>query len=220
MAEVRVKRSLGVLVMMTFILGWAGTFLAQAPKHVKVLLEFRRSGGERREAVQGSGRVVITEKGSARPAGRLGAAGTQARVEQSTGIFTIVPDGGDATLNVATQVPYPQVVFYTNYGTGAGYLAAGVMFKDVGTSLKVSATVLPGNHVRVRLTPRISYFSADGSGTIEFTEASTELVVPNGRPVVLGGATTQTHEVTRRILGFGESQIGSRTTVVLTATLE
>ena len=60
----------------------------------------------------------------------------------------------------------------------------------------------------------------DGSGTIEFTEASTELVVPSGRPVVLGGATTQMHEVTRQILGFRQSQAGSETTVVLIATVQ
>jgi len=74
--------------------------------------------------------------------------------------------------------------------------------------------------VRVSLTPMISHFSADGSGTIEFTEAATELVVPSGRPVVLGGATTQMHEVTRQILGFRQSQAGSETTMVLIATVQ
>lgn len=121
---------------------------------------------------------------------------------------------------MATQVPYPQVAFYRDYATGAGYLASGIAFKDVGTSLKVRATVLPGNQVRVRLTPMISYFSADGSGTIEFAEAATELVVASGRPVVLGGATAKTHEVTRRILGFRERQAGSGTTILLTATIQ
>jgi hypothetical protein len=187
---------------------------------VKVSVEFRQSGTQSREGVQGSGRVVITEKGGARPSGRLRAESRETRVQQSTGIFTIVPDGGEATLIVATQVPYPQVAFYRDYATGVGYVATGVAFKDVGTSLLVRASVLPGNQVRVRLTPRISYFSADGSGTIEFTEASTELVVASGRPVVLGGATTKMHEVTRQILGFRERQVGSETTVLLTATVE
>jgi len=182
-------------------------------------VEFRQSGTQSRDAIQGSGRVVITERGSGRSSGRLGVDSRETRTQQSTGVFTLVRDGGEATLTVATQVPYPQVAFYQDYATGAGYVASGVTFKNVGTSFKVSATILPGNQIRVRLTPMISHFAADGSGTIEFTEASTELVVPSGRPVVLGGATTQLHEVTRQILGFSTRQAGQETLVTLTATI-
>jgi len=67
-----------------------------------------------------------------------------------------------------------------------------VAFRDVGTALKVRASLLPGDRIRVRLTPTISYFSADGSGTIEFTEASTDVIVPNDRAVLLAGSTTET----------------------------
>jgi type II secretory pathway component GspD/PulD (secretin) len=94
-----------------------------------------------------------------------------------------------------------------------------VQFRDVGTSLKVRAAILPGNQVRVRLTPTVSWFSADGSGVIEVNEASTELVVPSGRPVMLGGATTQTHELTRRILGYRAGESSTETTMALTATI-
>jgi hypothetical protein len=71
----------------------------------------------------------------------------------------------------------------------------------------------------VRLTPTISWFAADRSGAIEVNEASTELIVPSGRPVVLGGATTQTHELTRRILGYRASETATETTMALTATI-
>jgi type II secretory pathway component GspD/PulD (secretin) len=103
--------------------------------------------------------------------------------------------------------------------TGAGYVTGGVEFKDVGTSLKVGAVILPGNQVKVRLTPTISWLSADRSGVIEVNEASTELVVPSGRRVVLGGATTQTHELTRRILGYRASETATETTMALIATI-
>lgn len=219
--EERARYLLAVVVVgSTLVATSFGLLQAQSPTRVKVVVEFRQSGAQSRDAVQGSGRVVITERGSARSSGRLEADSRETRVQQSTGIFTIVQDGGEAALTVATQVPYPQAAFYRDYATGAGYVASGVAFKDVGTSLKVRATVLPGNQVRVRLTPVISHFSADGSGTIEFTEASTELVVGSGRPVVLGGATTQLHEVTRQILGFRDRQAGSETGVVLTATIQ
>ena len=89
----------------------------------------------------------------------------------------------------------------------------------MGTSLKVGATILAGNQVKVRLTPTISWFSVDKAGVIEVTEASTELVIPSGRPVVLGGATTQTHELTRRILGYRAGESATETTMALTATI-
>lgn len=223
LGEVKGRRravGLAVLAMALLLLPWAGGAGAQEGKRVKVSIEFRQSGIQSRDAVQGGGRVVITEKGSARSSGRLGADSRETRTQQSTGIFTIVRDGGEAAMTVATQVPYPQVTFYRDYATGAGYVATGVEFREVGTSLKVAASILSGNQVRVRLTPRISFFSPDRSGTIEFTEASTEVVVPSGRPLVVGGSTSQLHELTRQILGFRERQAGSETTIILTATIQ
>jgi hypothetical protein len=208
-------RALAVFVVL--LGGWLPV-AAQSSKQVKVLFEFRQSSTQSRGAVDGSGQVVITDRG-ARSMGGVAVDSTQRRTQSSTGIFTLVQDGGESTLIVASQVPYPQVAFYRDYLTGAGYAVSGVEFKDVGTSLKVGATVLPGNQVRVRLTPTISWFSADRSGVIEATEASTTLVVPSGQPVVLGGATTRTHELTRRILGYRASESGSETLMTLTATV-
>jgi hypothetical protein len=204
-------------VFVVLLGGWLPV-AAQSSKQVKVLFEFRQSSTQSRGAVDGSGQVVITDRG-ARSMGGVAVDSTQRRTQSSTGIFTLVQDGGESTLIVASQVPYPQVAFYRDYLTGAGYAVSGVEFKDVGTSLKVGATVLPGNQVRVRLTPTISWFSADRSGVIEATEASTTLVVPSGQPVVLGGATTRTHELTRRILGYRASESGSETLMTLTATV-
>ena len=210
---------LAFLLAVILLAVWPAPLQAQGDKLIKVVVEFRQSGTQSRDAAQGSGRVVITEKGSTRSSARLDAGSRETRVQQSTGIFTLVRDGGEAALTVATQVPYPEAIYYQDYATGAGYVVTGVAFKDVGTSLKVSASILPGNQIRVRLTPMISQFSANAPGTIEFTEASTELIVPSGRPVVLGGTTTQLHEVTRQILGFRQQHAGQDTTIVLTATI-
>lgn len=198
--------------------GSHGAATAQSGKQVRVSFEFRQTSTQNRDAVDGSGRVIITDRG-ARSSGRVGVDSTQRRVQTSTGMFTIVQDGGESTLLVASQIPYSQVTYYRDYLTGAGYVTTGVQFKDVGTSLKVGAAILPGNQVRVRLTPTISWLSADRSGVIEVNEASTELVVPSGRPVMLGGATTQTHELTRRILGYRASDTATETTMALTATI-
>ncbi len=196
------------LVLVTFS-GSLGDATAQSGKQVRVSFEFRQTSTQNRDAVEGR----------TRSSGRVGVDSTQRRVQTSSGMFTIVHDGGESTLLVASQIPYSQVTYYRDYLTGAGYVATGVQFKDVGTSLKVRAAILPGNQVKVRLTPAISWLSADRSGVIEVAEASTELVVPSGRPVVLGGATTQTHELTRRILGYRAGETATETTMALTATI-
>jgi len=205
-----------ILVLLAGSPGYPG---AQSGKQVRVVFDFRQSSTQNRDAVDGSGRVIITDRGGTRASGRVGVDSTQRRTQTSTGIFTIVQDGGESTLLVASQIPYSQVTFYRDYLTGAGYLATGVQFKDVGTGLKVGAVILPGNQVKVRLTPTISWLSPDKSGVIEVNEASTELIVPSGRPVVLGGTTTQTHELTRRILGYRASETATETTMALTATI-
>ena len=207
------------LVLVALVSGMPRPAPAQGGKQVKVNFDFHQASTQSRDAVQGGGRVTITERGSARPSGRVGVESTERKVTQTRGIFTIVQDGGESTLLVATQVPYSQVTLYRDWLTGAGLVASSVQFKDVGTSLKVRATILPGNQVRVRVTPSISWFSADHAGSIEVTQASTEVVVPNGRPVQIGGATTKLHEVTRQILGFGASQSAGETLMTLTATV-
>lgn len=207
------------LVLFLLAAGGPAPLAAQSGKQVKVSLDFRQSGTQSRDAVQGGGRVIITERGSVRPSGRVGVESSERRVTQTRGIFTLVQDGGESTLLVASQVPYTQVTFYRDWLTGAGLLATSIQFRDVGTSLKVRALILPRDQVRVRVTPSISWFSTDSAGTIEVNEASSELVVPNGRPVQIGGATTAMHELTRQLLGVGQSQSVSETLMTLTATV-
>ena len=206
-------------LILVLLAGAPGYAAAQSGKQVRVAVDFRQSSTQNRDAADGSGRVIITDRGGTRASGRVGVDSTQRRTQTSTGIFTIVQDGGESTLLVASQIPYSQVMFYRDYLTGAGYLATGVQFKDVGTALKVGAVILPGNQVKVRLTPTICWLSPEKSGVIEVNEASTELIVPSGRPVVLGGTTTQTHELTRRILGYRASETSTETTMALTATI-
>jgi hypothetical protein len=163
---------------------------------------------------------VIIRRGTVHPSGRLTAGDRQTTVQRSTGIFTLVQDGGESSLSVATQVPYNQLAYYHNYATGGGYIQSQIVFTQVGTSLRVHANVLPDNQIRVRLTPRISYFSPERSGAIDFTEATTELIVPSGQPAPFGGSTTTMHEITRQILGYRDRASSSTTNLVLTATIQ
>jgi Bacterial type II and III secretion system protein len=213
------KIVLKLAVALSFVLGVAARSEPQSRRQVKVLVESQQSGSQNQEAVQGSGSVII-RRGNVQPSGRVTAGDRRTTVQRSTGIFTLVQDGGESILSVATTVPYNQVGYYYNYAAGGGYIQRQIVFTDVGTSLRVSASLLPDNQIRVRLTPRISYFSVERSGAIDFTEATTELIVPNGQPVSLGGSTNNIHEITRQILGYRDRSSSSETNLVLTATIQ
>ena len=191
----------------------------QNRRQVKVVVESQQSDKQNQQAVQGSGSVII-RKGNVYPSGRVTGGDRQTTVQRSTGIFTLVQDGGESILSVNTQVPYSQTAYYYNYAIGSGYIQSQIAFTNVGTSLRVNAAILPDNQIRVRLTPRISYFSAERSGAIDFTEATTELIVPSGQSVSLGGSTTNVHEVTRHILGYRDRVSSGETNFTLTATIQ
>jgi hypothetical protein len=192
---------------------------SQSRRQIKVLVESKQSGTQSQEAMQGSGSVII-RRGNVQPSGRVTGGERQTTIQRSTGIFTLVQDGGESILSVTTRVPYSETAYYYNYAAGNGYLQRNIVFTDVGTSLRVSASVLPDNQIRVRLTPRISYFSTERSGVIDFTEATTEVIVSSGQPLSLGGSTTNMHEITRQILGYRERTSSGETNLVLTATIQ
>jgi hypothetical protein len=218
----KMKSCLGVrftVAVIFLMLGMPPIGNAQSRRHIKVLLETQQTGRSNQEAIQGSGGVII-RRGTAHPSGRIIAGDRQTTVQRSTGIFTLVQDGGESILSVATKVPYSQAAYYYNHAAGAGYIQRQIVFTDVGTSLRVNATVLADNQVRIRLTPRISYFSAERSGAVDFTEATTELIVPNGQAVSLGGSTTNMHEITRQILGYRDRASSNETNMTVTATVQ
>jgi hypothetical protein len=207
------------LMLALLAAGWPVVAPAQSGTTVRVSLDAQQSGAQSREGLRGSGRVVIPERGGTRPSGKVGVESSERRVTQTTGIFTLVQDGGESTLVVASSVPYQQAVFYRDWLTRAGMLASSVQWRDVGTSLKVRATVLPRKQVRVRVTPALSWFSAEAAGVIEVAQAAVELVVTSGQPVQIGGARTTLHELTREILGVGRRESTSETRLTLTATV-
>jgi hypothetical protein len=192
---------------------------AQSPRHIKVLVDSQQQVSGNKEEVQGNGSIII-RRGGAQPSARVTAGSRQTTVQRSTGIFTLVQDGGDSILTVATRVPQNQVSIYRDYARRVGYIDRRITFAEVGTSLRVAANALADSQIQARLTPRISYFSAERSGAIDFTEAATELIVPDGQPVSLGGSTSRIHEITRQVLGYSEHTSSSETELVVTATIQ
>jgi type II/III secretion system protein len=213
------------LIALRLIIFLAGFFVfaqfsdAQTRRHIKVVVDSQQNEQLGDQSVQGSGAVII-RRGTVNPSGRISANERQTTVQRKSGIFTLVLDGSESILSVATRVPQSQMSYYYNYAIGAGYIERRIVFNDVGTSLRVNASTLPDGQIRLRLTPRISYFSVDRPGAIDFTEAATELIVPNGQPISLGGSTSNVHELTRQILGYRDRTSTNETNLTVTATVQ
>jgi Flp pilus assembly secretin CpaC len=208
------------VLLATILLASAIPSESQAGRQIKVVLEFQQQGQDSRQGAQGRVSGVITQDGKARGRGGVALEDTTTRTTRSEGVFTIVQDGGTASMLVASEVPSTVVVWFRDYATGQGYAAQGTAWQRVGTTLVVSPTILPNGQIRVRLTPQVSYFSPQGDGSIEFNEAVTEVIVPNGRAMRIGGATRGINQVTRQILGYREQKASSESSFILTATIQ
>ena len=207
------------VLLATILLASATRVESQAGRQVKVVLEFQQQGQDSRQGAQGRGGVIIQD-GRARGRGGVALEDTTTRTTRSEGVFTIVQDGGTASMLVASEVPSTVVGWFRDYATGQGYAVQGTAWQRVGTTLVVSPTILPNGQIRVRLTPQVSYFSPQGDGSIEFNEAATEVIVPNGRAMRIGGATRGINQVTRQILGYREQRSASESSFILTATIQ
>ena len=207
------------VLLATILLAIAIPVASQAGRQIKVVLEFQQQGQDSRQGAQGRGGVIIQD-GRARGRGGVAVEDTTTRTTRSEGVFTIVQDGGTASMLVASEVPSTVVLWFRDYATGQGYAAQATAWQRVGTTLVVRPTILPNGQIRVRLIPQVSYFSPQGDGSIEFNEAATEVIVPNGRAMRIGGATRGINQVTRQILGYREQQASIESSFILTATIQ
>ncbi len=207
------------LLVITLILTTSMPAAAQTGRQVKVVLEFQQQSQASRQGAQGQGSIVIEDGKKPRARGGLAVEDTTTRTTRTNGVFTVVQDGGTASMMVASEVPYTAISWFRDYATGQGYIAQGTAWQRVGTTFVVNPTILPKGQIRVRLVPQVSYFTPDGGGSIEFTEAVTDVIVPNGRAMRVGGATRGINQVTRQILGYSQQQSASESSFILTATI-
>jgi hypothetical protein len=193
--------------------------IAQSGRQVKVVLEFQQQSQAARQGAQGQGSIIIEDGKKPRSRGGLAVEDTTTRTTRTSGVFTVVQDGGTASMMVASEVPYTAISWFRDYATGQGYVAQGTAWQRVGTTLLVNPTILPKGQIRVRLVPQVSYFTPEDAGSIDFNEAVTDVIVPNGRAMRVGGATRGINQVTRQILGYSQQQSSSESSFILTATI-
>jgi hypothetical protein len=106
------------MLVATSLLACAVPGECQTGRQVRVVLEFQQHGQDSRQGAQGRVSGVIIQDGKARDRGGVAVQDTTTRTTRSEGIFTIVQDGGTASMLVASEVPGTVVGWFRDYATG------------------------------------------------------------------------------------------------------
>ena len=217
-----VSRRLGLPLLLVLVLA-ASPAGGQGTRQVKVVLEFQQHAQSSRQGVGGQGGVIVESPRGGDPRvrsrGGLAVEETTTRITRSSGLFTVVQDGAEGSILVAQDVPAAQVAYYYDYASGRGYVAPGVAWQRVGTALAVRPVILSGNQIRLTLTPVISYATGARDGRVEIVEAATQVIVPNGGRLQIGGATGSLHAVTRQLLAYRAERSSQDTALTVGATI-
>ena len=119
MPTLKLRIGIGLLLASGALIVGLSVGESQTRRHIKVVLDSQQTETLNRDAVQGSGSVII-RRGTVNPSGRIIANDSQKTVRRFSGVFTLVMDGSESILTVATGVPQNQIGYYHNYARGIG----------------------------------------------------------------------------------------------------
>jgi len=171
---------------------------------IRVRFEEERASEGRSASAQGS----MSGKGWKVQTGRKNTDGLEVRLQDRKGsqtrsseYFVSVLSGSSAYILAGKDIPYTER--WLHLCRKYACYDRVVSFHRIETGFEVRPVVL-GDHARVEITPRISPAPhGDPQAVIRFTEASTDLHVPLGHWVRIGGTHEQSNEVIRAILQSG-----------------
>lgn len=135
----------------------------------------------------------------------------------SSTFFLLVADRQEGKISIGESVPNGP--WFYQYSLNHGYIARGSVFRSVSTGFSVIPTILPGDRIRLQITPEISYFTDQGQGQIAFVESRLEAVVVKGQAVTVAANRHETESLLFNIMRGYESRTGF-STLVMTLTPE
>jgi len=136
------------------------------------------------------------------------------RQTNSAEYFVFATAGRPAFIRAGQEIPYR--ANWPEYTRRYASRGDTVVFQTVETGFDVTPTVA-GENVHLRIVPRIAY-GDQKEAIIRYYGAQTEMTVPLGRWVEIGGSNTQRNEVVEEILSRGSQ--GQRTSMVMSLMVE
>ena len=184
-------------------------------KQARIRVRFDESGVRERTSVEARARAS-GEDWSVSAGKPMRKDGVEVRVQDrsrsqqgSSEFFITVVSGSGAYIMVGQDILYTER--WVDLTRRYARVTESVTIQRIETGFEVMPVILK-DHADVEIIPRISY-GGPNSRVVRFAEASTRLVAPISRWVMIGGASQQSNEVIRAVLEAGRGERSSVTSI-------
>ena len=183
-------------------------YLAQFDRpveQVRIHVRFHTARENRDSQVSARGRIsndnVGVSVGGRRKDGiDISVSDREDRQNSDTEFFVVAMSGSPAFIRAGKEIPYnSDATFFRRYAPGGT-----VTWQSVQSGFEVTPTIA-GDKVHLKIVPRIAYDDRQDA-VIRFFGAQTELAVPLGSWVEIGGTTNQNNQIIREILSLSKNR--------------
>jgi len=172
-------------------------------EQVRILVRFNSSAAEEESSIAARGRysnedVSVAVGGKKKDGVDISAEDRGYRRQSHSSAFVVAMSGSPAVIRTGKEVPYRLgSPFFRRHAPGG----QTVIWQNAESGFEVTPTVM-GDRVHLKIVPRISYDDRKDD-VVRFFEAQTELTVPFGQWVEIGGGEGQQNEIIKEILSRG-----------------
>ncbi|MEJ2102439.1 MAG: secretin N-terminal domain-containing protein [Desulfobacterales bacterium] len=184
-------------------------------EQVRIYVRFHTQGAEQERAIEARGRVSnddlsVATGGKQKDGLDLSVGDRRYRQTGSSEAFVVAMSGSPAFIRSGQQIPYRRSsAFFRRHAPRDRTIA----WQNAESGFEVTPTVV-GDNVHLRIVPRVVYDDRQDEA-IRFFGAQTELTVPIGQWVEIGGAAAQENEVIKEILSRSQGGENSATSMSL-----
>jgi len=178
----------------------------QPVKRVRIRLRFNEDQSSREQSLSVTGGASDGQWGLS--VGEKNKEGVDVRISDSKGsgrqaneYIVHATSGSSAFILTGKEIPYRES--WGRYCQGDAACPDSVSFQKVDTGMEVKA-IIAGDRANIEITPRLSHFRPnERGGIVRFSAAATQLTVPLGQWVTIGGVDKNSSGAFREIIGGG-----------------
>lgn len=178
----------------------------QPVKRVRIRLKFNEDQSSQEKGLSVTGGVSDGQWGIS--VGEKNKEGVDVRISDSKGFgrqaneyIVHTTSGSTAFILTGKEIPYRES--WRRYCQGSAVCPDSISFQKADSGMEVK-TIIVGDRANVEITPRLSNFEPDGQrGVVRYSAAATQLTVPLGQWVTIGGTDKNSSGAFREIIGGG-----------------
>ena len=182
-------------------------------EQVRIHVRFNTDASDEERAVAARGRysndnVSVVVGGKKKDGAEISVQDRGHRRSGTSSAFVVAMSGSPAFIRTGKEIPYRQgSAFFRRHAPGG----ETVVWRTAESGFEVTP-IVAGENVHLKILPRVAYDNRKDA-VIRFFEAQTELTVPFGQWVEIGGSTDRQNEIFREILSRSKGGGNSVNTV-------